>query len=549
MYNRYTIDNTIFKIAIYIRLSREDGDDMESESVTNQRSLLNGYLKAQNLVAVDIYIDDGYTGTNFERPDFKRMLNDIEKGKINMVITKDLSRLGRDYIKNKKINLVIVKDLSRLGRDHIMTGYYVETYFPENDVRYIAVNDDIDTFYETSGSDMMPFKLSMNDMYAKDISKKVRSNLLQMKKDGKFCGSSAPYGYMRDPNNKHQLIPDPNTAPVVKRIFDLYVAGYGSSGIAEILTREELPTPIMFKYSGSKLNKFDHPEIWKHTSISNIIKNRVYIGDLIQHKFQKVNYKIKKRKSVPENEWCIKENAHEAIIDKKTFEIAQSIKDSSNTYNPERRNVEYVLSDLVYCKDCGARMSISYDKKRDRITMNCNNYRKFSKYDICFSHYINYTKLEKTVYDKLSNMANKYIEDKEEFESIIKSEYIDPRQDKLKKIEELNYKIEDLKRKQDSLYDDKFNNIISVETYTRLFNITEEEIRTANEKLKILKNEISSIEEDSNCYVEYLEIINKFLNMENPTKEIMNKLIDKIYVTKDKKLEIHYRIKKSEVLV
>ena len=305
----------------------------------------------------------------------------------------------------------------------------------------------------------------------------------------------------------------------------------------------------MFKYSGSKLNKFDHPEIWKHTSISNIIKNRVYIGDLIQHKFQKVNYKIKKRKSVPENEWCIKENAHEAIIDKKTFEIAQSIKDSSNTYNPERRNVEYVLSDLVYCKDCGARMSISYDKKRDRITMNCNNYRKFSKYDICFSHYINYTKLEKTVYDKLSNMANKYIEDKEEFESIIKSEYIDPRQDKLKKIEELNYKIEDLKRKQDSLYDDKFNNIISVETYTRLFNITEEEIRTANEKLKILKNEISSIEEDSNCYVEYLEIINKFLNMENPTKEIMNKLIDKIYVTKDKKLEIHYRIKKSEVLV
>ena len=457
---------------------------MESESVTNQRSLLNGYLKAQNLVAVDIYIDDGYTGTNFERPDFKRMLNDIEKGKINMVIT---------------------KDLSRLGRDHIMTGYYVETYFPENDVRYIAVNDDIDTFYETSGSDMMPFKLSMNDMYAKDISKKVRSNLLQMKKDGKFCGSFAPYGYMRDPNNKHQLIPDPNTAPVVKRIFDLYVAGYGSSGIAEILTREELPTPIMFKYSGSK--------------------------------------------SVPENEWCIKENAHEAIIDKKTFEIAQSIKDSSNTYNPERRNVEYVLSDLVYCKDCGARMSISYDKKRDRITMNCNNYRKFSKYDICFSHYINYTKLEKTVYDKLSNMANKYIEDKEEFESIIKSEYIDPRQDKLKKIEELNYKIEDLKRKQDSLYDDKFNNIISVETYTRLFNITEEEIRTANEKLKILKNEISSIEEDSNCYVEYLEIINKFLNMENPTKEIMNKLIDKIYVTKDKKLEIHYRIKKSEVLV
>ena len=522
MYNRYTIDNAIFKIAIYIRLSREDGDDLESESVTNQRSLLIGYLKAQGLVAVDVYIDDGYTGTNFERPEFKRMLDDI---------------------KNKKINMVITKDLSRLGRDHIMTGFYVETYFPQNDVRYIAVNDDIDTFFETSGSDMMPFRLSMNDMYAKDISKKVRSNLLQMKKDGKFCGSLAPYGYMRDPNDKHRLVPDPKTAPVVKKIFDLYVAGYGSSLIAEILTREDLPTPIM--YSGTKLNKFSHPEIWKHTSISNIIKNRVYIGDLIQHKFQKVNYKIKKRKNVPENEWCIKENAHEPLVDKKTFEIAQGIKDSKNTYNPDRRNVDYILSDLVFCKDCGARMSISYDRKRDRVTMNCNNYRKFSKYDICFSHYINYTKLENTVYDKLRNMASRYIEDKEEFLNIIKSEYVDPKVEKLKKIDELKHTITDLKRKQDSLYDDKFNNIISVETYQRLFDATEEDIKIINNKLEKLKKEISSIEKESLNYVEYLDIIKNFLNMKNPTKEVMNRLIDKIYVTKDKKLEIYYRIKKS----
>ena len=194
-------------------------------------------------------------------------------------------------------------------------------------------------------------------------------------------------------------------------------------------------------------------------------------------------------------------------------------------------------------------MSINYDKKRDRITMNCNNYRKFSKYDICFSHYINYTKLENTVYDKLSTMANKYIEDKEEFENIIKNEYVDPKVEKLKKIDELSHTIEDLKRKQDSLYDDKFNNIISVETYQRLFNATEEDIKTANNKLKVLQNEISSIEEDSSCYVEYLDIIKNFLDMKNPTKEIMNRLIDKIYVTKDKKLEIHYRIKKSEVLV
>ena len=230
--SRY-IDNTLaietnlkqWKVALYIRLSREDGDKEESESIITQKAMLTRYIADKlDMALYDLYIDDGYTGTNFERPDFKRMLQDIENGKINMVIT---------------------KDLSRLGRDHVMTGYYVETFFPQNDVRYIAVNDDIDTFYETSGSDMMPFKLSMNDMYAKDISKKVRSNLLQMKKDGKFCGSAPSYGYMRDPLDKHKLVPDPETAPVVKKIFDLYVAGYGSSQIAEILTREELVAEIL----------------------------------------------------------------------------------------------------------------------------------------------------------------------------------------------------------------------------------------------------------------------------------------------------------------
>ena len=177
--------------------------------------------------------------------------------------------------------------------------------------------------------------------------------------------------------------------------------------------------------------------------------------------------------------------------------------------------------------------------------MNCNNYRKFSKYDICFSHYINYTKLENTVYNKLSTMANQYINDKDEFENIIKNQYVDPKQDKLKKIDELNLKIAELKRKQDSLYDDKFNNIINVETYSRLFKKTEEDIKVLNHKLDKLKKEVSNIKEEVNN----LDIIDDFLNMKNPTKEIMNRLIDKIYVTKDKKLEIHYRIKKSEVLV
>ena len=528
MYFNKGNDNNTYKIGLYIRLSREDGDDLESESIGNQRSLLTGFLKANNLVAIDEYVDDGYSGGNFNRPSFRRLIQDIEDGKINCVIT---------------------KDLSRLGRDHIDTGRYVERYFPENNIRYIAVNDDIDTYYETGGSDMMPFRLSMNDVYAKDISKKVRSHLLVMKKDGKFCGSVPPYGYIRDPENKYHLIVDPRTSLVVKQIFDLYVAGYGSSHIAEILTREEYPTPIMLKNSEKKIDKCNHPEILKHSSVNNILKNKVYTGCLIQHITQNINYKTKKRRKVPKSEWCVVENAHEPIIDLKTYEIAQSIRDKSNTYTGERRITNYVLSDLVYCKDCGAKMTISYDKKRERITMNCNNYRKFSKYNICFSHYVNYTKLENTIYNRISEMSTQYNNDKEEFEKILRNNYIDPKVELNNKIESATKEISNLKRKQDSLYDDKFNGIISADTYKRLFDDTNDNIAILNTKIDKYKIELSSIKDDTMSYAEHLEVIENFLNINNPTKEMLNRIIDKIYINKDKKVEIHYRIKQQEILV
>ena len=522
MYRNYNYDNINCKIGIYIRLSREDGDDLESESVTNQRNLLMDYIRANNLHIVDEYVDDGFSGCNFDRPSFKRLIEDIQLGRVNTVIT---------------------KDLSRLGRDHIKTGYYIENYFPENGIRYIAINDDIDTFYETSGSDLMPFRLSMNDMYAKDISKKVRTHLMQMKKDGKFCGSKPSYGYMRDPNNKHKLIPDPNTAPVVKKIFDLYVSGYGSSEIADILTREEVPTPIMLKYKNKSLNDNTHPQIWRHVSVSNILKNRVYTGVLIQHTSQKLNYKVKKRKKIPKEEWIVFENAHEPLVSKEIFEIAQSIKDKSNNYDESRRCVSYLLSDFVYCKDCGSRMSISYDKKRDRVTMNCNNYRKFSKYDICSSHYMNYNKLCDTVFSAIKNMSIKYLENREEFMKIIMENYNNPVAEINKKISSLTLKQEKLRLKQDTLYDDKFNGVISNDTYIRLYNKIEEEIDSIGKNVKKYKNELRHLNTESFDVNEYVNIIEMYLKMENPTKEILNKLIDRIYITKDKKVEIHYRIK------
>jgi DNA invertase Pin-like site-specific DNA recombinase len=521
-------DDGNYKIGIYIRLSREDGDNLESESIINQRSFINAFLDENNLAALDEYIDDGYSGCNFNRPDFQRLLKDIQ---------------------TKKINMIITKDLSRLGRDHVMTGYYIESFFPKNNIRYIAINDDVDTFYETSGSEMMPFKLSMNDMYAKDISKKVRSHLLQMKLDGKFCGSVPPYGYMRNPNNKHQLVIEPQTALVVKRIFNLYISGYSSSSIAELLTKEKVSTPIMVKNREKSLLKYDYYYIWKSSSINNILKNRCYIGELIQHKSQNINYKVKKRKKVPKNEWCIIENAHEAIISKDIFDIVQSLRNKKNNYNINRRNVEYILSDLVYCKDCGAKMSISYDKKRDRISMNCNNYRKYSKYDICSSHFINYNILKRMIFNKISLLSSIYINNIDEFKKIILNKYSNPTTELNKKINFLKIENEKIKCKQDSLYDDKFNNIISLETYERLFKKYENDININNDKILNYELELSKISSNSNIYDDYTNIIEDYLYMKNPTKETLNKLIEKIYITKDKKIEIHYRIKQSEVLV
>ena len=198
---------TTYKVGIYIRLSREDDDkdkeeESESESITNQRSFILDFLKENNYTLYDEYVDDGYSGTSFDRPAFKRMIKDIEQGKINMVVTKDMSRLGRDYVN---------------------FGHYIEKYFPEHNVRYIAVTDDVDTFIDCVGNDMVPFKAIFNDMYAKDISKKIKASIITKKKNGLFMGTHAPYGYSKDPNNNHKLIIDPVASIVVKRIYQMYL--------------------------------------------------------------------------------------------------------------------------------------------------------------------------------------------------------------------------------------------------------------------------------------------------------------------------------------
>ena len=285
----------IYQVGIYIRLSKEDllkSKEQESESVIHQRSLIENYAKGHNLIIKKEYVDDGFSGTTFDRPAFQELIQDIESSKINMVITKDLSRLGRDYIK---------------------CGYYIEEYFPMKKVRYISILDNIDTGINSTNNDIAPFKALFNDMQSKDTSKKIKSILNDLKRKGYFIGNSACYGYLKDPNDKHKLIIDADSSKVVRKIFDLALDGYSYKEIVNYLNRENIQTPSDYKNN-------IHTHKWGVTSVYQILHNYMYTGNMTQNTQSKLNYKSKKRITLDKNLWIIVPNTHEAIISEEEYD-------------------------------------------------------------------------------------------------------------------------------------------------------------------------------------------------------------------------------------
>lgn len=394
MYNALPISNQKIKnckVGLYIRLSREDGDKEESSSVTNQREILKRFISEQNnFFIVKEYVDDGWSGTNFNRPSFKEMIKDIEKGIIDTVITKDLSRLGRDYIE---------------------TGYYLQRYFPENQVRYIALLDNIDTMEDAGMSDIAPFKSIINDMYVKDISKKIKSSLVERKKAGNFLGVTAPYGYKKDDLIKYHLIVEEEEAKAVKRIFKLFLEGNGLTKIAQILTKEGISVPGETRNIG-KTRKTILYNSWKQTTIRRILENQVYLGDLVQLKRKKVNYKSKVRVKVPIEDRIICKGTHEAIISVEEFESVQKILSKNKSFKGTKH--DYLFKGLLYCAECGSRLNITYSnyalKKYGeyRYTTICYSYSRLYS-DICTRHSNNMVVLEKILIDHIKEVCERYI--------------------------------------------------------------------------------------------------------------------------------------------
>ena len=483
--------NNIYNVGLYIRLSREDDDkNYESESITNQKSLLLQYARENNLRVYDIYIDDGYSGTNFDRPGFKRLIKDIELKKINMVITKDMSRLGRDYIG---------------------TGELVEKFFPEHNVRYIAVTDNIDTYLDSTNNDIAPFKAIMNDFYAKDISKKIKTSLKAKMKDGKYVGGRAPFGYTKDPDNKNQLLVDEEQAIVVKRIFDMALNGLSYYKIAVILTNEGVKTPASyynFEWCGNYNPTFNK---WNAKTIYDILNNRIYTGDLVQGRRSKVNYKVKKIvKNSPDN-YIVVENTHEAIIDKDIFNEVQ--KRLPKNVGRKEKKENNLLDGLLYCGDCGHRISVQARRKRDnRAYTLCNYYRTYMKEHLCTTHSNNYDKMEEFILNNLREVCLKYLDKNKVRDSVLNNYKNNNINSSEKEIEVLSKDINQINDNLDNIYIDKLNKTITEDQFNRVKSKLELELDRKITRLNELKNDnINEINQDKiNLKIE--KYINKFIS-------------------------------------
>lgn len=433
----------LYNVSLYERLSREDGDKLESDSIINQQALLEDYCRQHSeLHIVDHYSDDGYTGTNFDRPAFKRLLHDIESGDINCVIVKDLSRFGRDYI-----------DM----------GYYLERYFPSHNVRFIAINDRIDS--ERGPYDMMlPLKNVFNTQYAKDISEKVRSAFSVKQHRGEFVGAFASYGYLKDPENHNHLIIDPVAAAIVHRIFEMAASGIGQNRIAIILNDEKIPCPSEYKrlmgdrYTNSK--KLDSTHYWTYSTIHRILSNEMYLGNMVQSRYIRPTMHSKAKKADP-SKWIIAKGTHDAIVTHELWDLVQAqIKKNSRALNFEQ-NVG-LFAGVIKCADCGRAMVKT--RRGSSTYYTCGSYRRYGS-SICSRHSINQKILEQIILKDL----NEVIHTVKDLQKIAKDnkKHLNSTRDKTNELNRLNAALARIHRLKQSSYEDFKDKLLSRDEFLR----------------------------------------------------------------------------------
>ncbi len=523
---------SVWKTALYIRLSREDGDKAESDSIGSQREILKEYLKHHpDMELVDIYADDGYSGTNFDRPDFKRMMEDVEA---------------------KRINCIVVKDLSRFGRNYIEVGNFLDKVFVLKHIRFIALNNNYDNVggYNNAVNNLITVGVTnvTNETYAANTSLNVRGTLNLRRQQGKFIGSFATYGYLKDPQDHHKLIVDPDTAPIVQMIFERFIGGESIIGIAKDLNEMGIPNPSLYK----KLKGFNykHPAgrsndgLWPDSSVRRILQNRMYLGDMVQGKNTTYSYKLKQCYTKPKDEWIVVEGTHEAIIDQETFDKAQSLFNKHIRKSPKKNDVD-LFSGLVRCADC-QRIMNKKTNEHPYATYHyyrCVTTRKMKK-SACTNHTIRIDKLEKTVLLTIQKMIDTAATMSEMLDRINSCEKRQTQSVTLKQTIEMHLsEREKTVSMIADLYPDWKQGVITQDEYMVLKERLNNKLRIMDEKLEALNKTAAEFQggiDDENDFVSHFK---KYGNIEKLTRALVTELIDTIFVHEGGDVEIVFKFK------
>lgn len=518
-------DPMAYHVALYIRLSKEDESEGPSQSVTNQKSLLEEFVKQHRLSVYDTYIDDGWSGTSFDRPDFQRMIADIEAKKVNMVITKDLSRLGRDYI---------------------MTGHYMERYFPERRVRYISLLDGIDTGVESTANDITPFRAIMNDMYAKDISKKIKSVKRDKQRKGQFIGGKPMYGYKMHPTEKNKIVIDEEVAPIVRRIFAMALDGMSCRKIATKLNEEGVPTPAT--YANLPVgNPGPYTGLWSSERISDMLQNETYIGNMVQGRMIKISYKSKKCLRQPRENWVVVENTHEPLIDKETFQKVRLLVESRR--HTRSRTYDFLLKGMIFCHECGYPLATLNRKNaagEERLFFVCRTYQRFTKAGVCTCHSIKEQTVNEAVLAKVRQVCQAYL-NPDELLPIARQTVEDAQKaDSAEaEIQSLQSKIDAMTANLDKMYMDRLAGILSDGDFQRIYLKIKSDRSQLEEKVKVLREQQQAPVKTED---QAKKLVQRFIDSTCASRELLVSLIERIELSEEKEIYIKFRFRELEAV-
>lgn len=524
-----------WKAGVYLRLSVEDENKDISNSIVSQKELIDEFLmKNDDIDVFNYYTDDGYSGTDFERPSFKKMFQDMQ---------------------SKKINTVIVKDLSRLGRNYLEVGNYIEQIFPLFNIRFISITDNIDSFLNPQSitNINLPLKNLMNEEYCRDISNKIKTALKTMRRNGQFISGVAPYGYIKDPEDKHHLIIDEESSKVVKLIFNLCLSGLGTTNIAKELNKRNIINPTAYRKKTINKKKIENKAdtVWTTSMVSKILYNQIYCGDMVQGRSKNMSYKIHKKVNIPEDEWDIVENTHEPIIDRENFEKVKATR-SKRKYNWNRNKTNAsVFSGHLKCADCGKNMMkvLVSRRKVSGTTIKeyayvCPTYSKTSK-EMCSRHYIKENDLRITITRSLKYHIDLLTNYEETLNKIqVKNIFEDRKMVSLiNTIKKLETEQEDLRKRKQQIYEDWKMDKITEEQYYEYTQDYVEERESVESEIKKSKERVAEIKQNSERAINNLwaEKLGQFREINILTKSMLDELIDEIFVYENRRLKINFK--------